>query len=106
MWVDRNMHEAYYVSIYVSMFIWYIVGPVSEELPTYDQQLSEFTCFNDKSTKLFNREGILRQQFIAEFIIVVLISETFVEENDVGCMSRQNACISNYASEKHKQKSV
>ncbi|CAB4006797.1 Hypothetical predicted protein, partial [Paramuricea clavata] len=35
----------------------FLSGPVSEELPTCDQQLSAFTCFDDKS-KLVNREGL------------------------------------------------
>ena len=59
-------------------------GLVSEELPTSDQQLSAFTCFNDKS-KLVNREGKFYVMLLheKEYIILILITEKRFEERDV-----------------------
>lgn len=60
-------------------------GLVSEELPTSDQQLSAFTCFNDKS-KQVNREGKFYVMLLheKEYIILILImTEKRFEERDV-----------------------
>ena len=50
------------------------LGPVSEELPTSNQQLSNFTCFN--SPNCFKQDGMFK--FTNDLLFVVILNnETF-----------------------------